>query len=121
MERRRFETLVRQVMDEIPDEFFVYLDNVDIVVEQQPSPDQLGGHTVDDDDHLLGLYEGIPLTEREDYGMVLPDKITLFQGPIEAICSSDDEVRKEVRTTILHETAHHRGIPEEEMHGLGLA
>ena len=78
-------------------------------VEQHPSPDQLGGHTVEEDDHLLGLYEGIPLTEREDYGMVLPDKITLFQVPIEEICSNDDEVIEEVRQTVVHEVAHHFG------------
>ena len=120
MERRRFERLVRQAIDGIPDEFLVYLDNVDIVVEQHPSPDQLGGHTVDDDDRLLGLYEGIPLTEREDYGMVLPDKITLFQVPIEEICSNDDEVIEEVRQTVVHEVAHHFGIDDDTLHDLGV-
>ena len=120
MERARFERLVRQAMDTIPDEFFAYLHNVDVVVEQYPSQDQLGGHTVDDEDHLLGLYEGIPLTEREDYGMVLPDKITLFQGPIEAICSSDDEVVEEVRKTVVHEVAHHFGIDDHTLHDLGV-
>ena len=120
MERRRFEALVRQAMDGIPDEFFVYLDNVDIVVEPHPSQDQLGGHTVDDHDHLLGLYEGIPLTEREDYGMVLPDKITLFQEPIEAFCSSDDEVIEEVRKTVVHEVAHHFGIDDHTLDEMGV-
>ena len=120
MERARFERLVRRAMDTIPDEFFAYLDNVDVVVEQHPSPEQLGGHTVDDDDHLLGLYEGIPLTEREDYGMVLPDKITLFQGSIEAICANDDEVIEEVRKTVVHEVAHHFGIDDHTLHELGV-
>ena len=120
MDRRSFEMLVRRAMDGIPDEFFAYLDNVDVVVDQQPSPEQLGGHTVDDDDHLLGLYEGIPLTEREDYGMVLPDKITLFQGPIEALCSSDDEVIEEVRKTVVHEVAHHFGIDDDMLDEMGV-
>ncbi len=107
-------------MDGIPDEFLVYLHNVDVVVDQQPSHDQLGGHTVEEDDHLLGLYEGIPLTEREDYGMVLPDKITLFQEPIEAFCSSDDEVIEEVRKTVVHEVAHHFGIDDHTLDEMGV-
>ena len=93
---------------------------LDVVVEQYPSPEQLGGYTVDDHDHLLGLYEGIPLTEREDYGMVLPDKITLFQAPIEAFCSNDDEVVEEVRKTVVHEVAHHFGIDDHTLHDLGV-
>ena len=120
MERNRFERLVAQAMDGIPDELLRYLDNVDVAVEDWPSPDQLGGHTVDDEDYLLGLYEGIPLTEREDYGMVLPDKITLFQDSIEAICSSDEEVMEEVRQTVVHEVAHHFGIDDERLHELGV-
>ena len=120
MDRSRFERLVRRALDGIPDEFFAYMDNVDVVVEQYPSSEQLGGYTVDDHDHLLGLYEGIPLTEREDYGMVLPDKITLFQGPIEAFCSNDDEVVEEVRKTVVHEVAHHFGIDDDTLHDLGV-
>ncbi len=120
MERSRFERLVAQAMDGIPDELLAYLDNVDVVVEDWPSADQLGGHTVDEADYLLGLYEGIPLTERADYGMVLPDKITLFKGSIEAVCSSDREVVDEVRRTVVHEVAHHFGIDDERLHQLGV-
>jgi predicted Zn-dependent protease with MMP-like domain len=115
MERANFERLVGQALDGIPDELLGYLDNVDLVVEEWPAPEHLAGHTIDESDYLLGLYEGIPLTERDDYGMVLPDKITLFQGSIEAICASDEEIVEEVRRTVVHEVAHHFGIDDERL------
>ena len=119
MERTRFERLVAQAMYGIPDELLRYLDNVDVAVEDWPSTDQLGGHTVDDEDYLLGLYEGIPLTEREDYGMVLPDKITLFQGSLEALGLSSEGMVAEIADTVVHEVAHHFGIDDERLHELG--
>ena len=71
-------------------------------------------------EYLLGLYEGIPLTERYDYNLVLPDKITLFQGAIEAICSSDEEVVEEIRDTVVHEVAHHFGIDDQRLQQMGV-
>ena len=115
-----FEKLVRTALEEIPDEIARELNNVDVVVEEWASKDQLIGSGIDEGNYLLGLYEGIPLTERADYGMVLPDKITLFQGSIEAICSSDEEVMEEVRQTVVHEVAHHFGIDDERLHELGV-
>ena len=119
MERARFEGLVRQALMDIPDEIRVHVDNVDVVVEDWPTPDRLIGTGLDEDDLLLGLYEGVPLTERHNYGMVLPDKITLFQRSVEAICSSDEEILQEVRRTVVHEIAHHFGIDDQRLAEMG--
>ena len=120
MERQTFERLVHLALSSIPEDFRRRLDNVDIIVEDWPSPDQLAGHLVHDEELLLGLYEGVPLTERADYLAILPDRITIFQGSIESICASNDEIVKEVRTTIVHEVAHHFGIDDERLHELGV-
>ena len=68
---------------------------------------------------LLGLYEGVPLTDRGDYYGILPDKITIFQGTIESFCSTDEEVWKEVCDTVIHEIAHHFGIDDAGLHAMG--
>jgi predicted Zn-dependent protease with MMP-like domain len=120
MESSLFEKLVLRAMDQIPDALSAYLDNVDIVVEDWPAQDQLAGHVIEDGDLLLGLYEGVPLTERSDYSMVLPDKITLFQKSIEAICASNEEIIEQIRETVVHEVAHHFGIDDERLEELGV-
>ena len=120
MERSQFETLVRRALNEIPEGLSAYLDNVDVVVEDWPAIDQLAGHVIDEEDYLLGLYEGVPLTERSEYGMVLPDKITLFQKSIEAICVTSEDVIEQVRETVVHEVAHHFGIDDERLGELGV-
>jgi predicted Zn-dependent protease with MMP-like domain len=89
-------------------------------VEDWPTKDQLIGSGLDEDELLLGLYEGIPLTERYGYDMVLPDKITLFQKSIESICSTDEEVMREIRDTITHEVAHHFGIDDHTLDEMGV-
>ena len=119
MERSVFEELVRDAMQQMPKEILGYLENIDLIVEDRPTNEQLAGHIIEDSDYLLGLYEGVPLTERYDYGMVLPDRITLFQKSIEEICSGDDEVVDEVRNTVAHEVAHHFGIDDERLDELG--
>ncbi len=119
MERSQFEKLVRQALGEIPGELLAFIDNVDIVVEDWPARDQLGGHVLQEGELLLGLYEGIPLTERSDYGMVLPDRITLFQEAIESVCNSPAEVVEEIRKTVVHEVAHHFGIDDHRLSELG--
>ena len=91
-----------------------------MVVEDWPTKDQLIGSGLDEDELLLGLYEGIPLTERYGYDMVLPDKITLFQKAIESICSTDEDVRREIRDTITHEVAHHFGYDDPSLDSLGI-
>lgn len=115
-----FEKLVRESLTQIPDEIRKHLDNVDIVVEDTPSKDQLKGSGIEKDHLLLGLYEGLPLTERHDYGMVLPDKITIFQQSIEEICDTNEEIQAEIRDTVIHEVAHHFGISDERLHELGV-
>ena len=120
MTRTEFERLVVQALDRIPEDLRLNLDNVDIVVEDMPSREQLVGSGIEDDQILLGLYEGLPLTERHNYDMVLPDKITLFQQPIEFICETDEDIIREVQTTVVHEVAHHFGIDDDRLHMLGI-
>ena len=119
MERQTFERLVRVALGNIPEDFRRRLENVDIIVEDWPSPDQLAGHLVDDSQLLLGLYEGVPLTERADYLAILPDRITIFQRSIESICTTNEEIVQEIRATIIHEVAHHFGFSEARLHELG--
>lgn len=109
----RFEELVAEALDSIPPELGELMDNVAVVVDEQ-----------DRDPDLLGLYEGIPLTERESYGeggLVLPDRITVFRIPILQICRTEDEVVEQVRVTIVHEVAHHFGIDDDRLDELGWA
>ncbi len=116
MDRERFESLVAKVIEDLPQEFLDMMENVDIVVEDYPTPTQLRKSDVGHDETLLGLYEGVPQTRRTSgYNMVLPDKITMFQKPIEATCSSDDQVYAEVKKTLKHEIAHHFGISDERL------
>lgn len=120
MRKNDFSELVRQAVESLPQEIRSRLDNVDVVVEDWPNADQLWAAGLDDRHDLLGLYEGIPLIGRESYGMVLPDKITIFQRPIETACHSNDEIVREVRLTVAHEIAHHFGIDDERLATLGL-
>ena len=118
---KTFETLVAEALDGLPPDIQKKLENVEVVVERRPSLSQLRrlrlgpGHT------LFGLYEGVPLTRRTShYGMVLPDKITIFREPIESRCRSDKQVRYVVRRTVLHELAHHFGISDQRLRELGV-
>ena len=120
MNRSRFESLVRQALLDIPEEMRAHLDNVDVVLEDHATRDQLVGTGLEESGQLLGLYEGVPLTDRDDYGFVLPDKITLFQNAIEAMCSSEGEILREVRETVVHEVAHHFGISDGRLEEMGL-
>jgi predicted Zn-dependent protease with MMP-like domain len=113
MERQRFESLVARAIDELPEEFKERLENVDVVVEDFPTPFQLARLKLKSPYHLLGLYEGVPQTRRtQSYTLVPPDKITIFQKPIEARCSSERLVEKEVGKVLRHEMAHHFGIDD---------
>ena len=120
METSQFEQLVRRAINELPDEFHSRMENVDIVVEDRPSRDQLIGSGLDEDECLLGLYEGIPLPDRYDYNMVLPDKITLFQAPIESICETEQDIVREIQDTVVHEVAHHFGINDDDLDAMGV-
>jgi predicted Zn-dependent protease with MMP-like domain len=92
------------------------------VIERRPRRHHLRYAGLAPDDVLLGLYEGVPLKDRSsDYGMVLPDKITIFQEPLERSCRGEAELEREVRNTVLHELAHHFGTSDEELEEMGLA
>ena len=120
MERERFEELVDIAVGGMPQEFLDRLDNVVILVADQPTPLQLRKPRLRRGHLLLGLYEGVPRTERgTGYGMVLPDKITLFKKAIELVCRSEEEVTAQVRATVLHEIAHHFGISDRRLRELG--
>jgi predicted Zn-dependent protease with MMP-like domain len=119
MDRERFEWLVAKVVDSLPDEFSNKLENIDVVVENQPTPSQLAEAGLKRGEILLGLYEGVPLTKRSrHYGMVVPDKITIFQKPIEARCKNDVEVKAEILRIVQHEIAHHFGIGDARLRQL---
>ena len=115
----QFERLVADAIDSLPEELASRIDNVVIVVETWPSTAQLAGRR----GTLLGLYEGVNLTRRSplSYHGVVPDKITIFQGPIGAQARNDAELAALVRTTVIHEIAHHFGISDERLDELGWA
>ncbi|MFB2582174.1 metallopeptidase family protein [Herbiconiux sp. P15] len=106
-----FEQLVGDELDELPDEMVDGLDNVVIVVEDRPADGTLD---------LLGLYDGVALTERGQYGFgEMPDRITLYREPLLAMVESLDELRDQVHVTLVHEIAHYYGIDDEKLHELG--
>ncbi|MEU5553450.1 MULTISPECIES: metallopeptidase family protein [unclassified Micromonospora] len=110
MERERFEELVGEALDEVPEELLALMSNVVILVEDDPPPGE----------DLLGLYEGHALTDRGwDYAGVLPDRILIYRNPILRICDTDDDVIDEVAVTVVHEIAHHFGIDDARLHELG--
>lgn len=111
MDRAEFEQLVSEALDGIPDELLRLLQNVVVLTDDEPPPD---------DPDLLGLYEGIPLTERDNwYSGVLPDRITIFRGPTLRMVRDHDEAVREVQVTVVHEIAHHFGIDDDRLHELG--
>jgi predicted Zn-dependent protease with MMP-like domain len=109
MNEERFCELVGDALDELPDELWDKLDNVAVVVEDsnEEEPD------------LLGLYEGIPQTERWDYAGVLPDRISVYRLPLCEMVRDERELMDEIKTTVVHELAHHLGIDDEQLHELG--
>ena len=116
MKRRRFETLVTEALGEIPRRFREAMTNVAVVVEDEPSPELLEEMEVEPPDTLFGLYQGTPLTEREwSYGNALPDRITIFQRPIEEACEDENEIIDEIAQTVIHEFGHYFGLSEEEI------
>lgn len=105
----RFERLVGEALDSLPPELGEMMENVAVVVED--------AHP---DEDLLGLYEGVPLTERGDYGaMAMPDRVTVYRLPICAICDSEEELLDQITVTVVHEVAHHFGIDDDTLEELG--
>jgi len=118
MDRERFQQLVAQAVEALPAEFQEKLENIDVIVEDSPSLSQLNQARLGKGFTLLGLYEGIPLIHRNsNYGMVAPDKITIFQKTIEAKYSSRDDlgIKKEIQKVVRHEIAHHFGIGDSRL------
>jgi len=112
--------LVTEALDELPAEFAEKLENVEVLVEDDPSPDELGGRQLAPGHLLLGLYHGVPLTHRSVFATSLfPERITIFQRPVEAISRTPREIIENVRRTVLHEIAHHFGISDARLRELG--
>jgi len=110
---------VIEALDGLPPEIQAMLDNVEVVVEDEPTADHLGPEA-EPDETLFGLYQGVPLTERgSGYSMVLPDKISIFRGPLEREFLTATEIARQVRITVIHELAHHVGIDEDRLEELG--
>ena len=111
---REFEEAVGAALDEVPPELLRLMDNVVIFIEDEPPPE---------DPDLLGVYDGIPLTERGEAWAAgaLPDRITIFRGPLQRMCEDRDELLDEIAVTVVHEIAHHFGIDDERLHALGWA
>ncbi len=119
MDRERFRELVAEAVAGLPKEFRGKLTNVDVVVADFPSPAQLADARLGRRQMLLGLYQGVPLTKRgRHYGLVAPDKITIFQKPIEAKCRHEAEIITEISRVVRHEIAHHFGIGEGRLRQL---
>jgi predicted Zn-dependent protease with MMP-like domain len=120
MDREKFEELVDQAVESLPPEFLDHLDNVDVLVADRPTAGQLRKSRLKANQTLLGLYEGVPQTRRgTSYGIVLPDKITIFQKTIEAKCRNDEEMRAEIEHVVIHEIAHHFGISDARLREIG--
>jgi len=119
MTRAEFEKLVDEAMTQLPRALASRIENLAVKIQDRPTRAQLRRWDIPPDEELLGFYEGIPLTERHSgYGLVTPDVIYIFQNAIEEVCSSEPEIRDEVRRTVRHEIAHHFGIDDERLEEL---
>ena len=130
MAKENFEQLVEEGIKAIPEKFLEKLDNVDIVIEDEPTQKQMRKLRIRKGSFLFGLYEGVPQTKRWSYGQVLPDKITIFKNPIERLAHSrerqrsvkmnevhrlEEDVKEIVKNTVWHEIAHHFGMDEKQV------
>lgn len=119
MQRDAFERLVADALASIPRRFRDAMENLAIVVEDEPSRELLRQMEVEPPDTLLGLYQGLPLTERRwDYGNALPDRILLFQGPLERDAEDEDDLVVAIGETLIHEIGHYFGLSEEEIENI---
>jgi predicted Zn-dependent protease with MMP-like domain len=117
---RRFEDLVDEALASIPMPFASALDDVAIVIGDEPTPEQLAANDVEPDDTLYGLYEGVPRTEWGADWISVPNRIILFRLPLEADFADPDDLADEVWLTVVHELAHHLGIDDDRLHDLGV-
>ena len=117
---RPFEQLVERALAGIPMPFAAALDEVAIVIEEAPTPEQLRANDLPPDEWLYGLYEGVPRTEWGADWAAMPNKISLFRYPLEADFPDPEDLEDEVRITVIHELAHHLGIDDDRLHELGV-
>lgn len=114
--------MVEEALDSMPEEIARYLQEIVVVVEERASPEQLEGLDCDDPMELYGLYDGVPLTERSLFESgIVPDRISIFQAPLERDFRARTRLRREIQKTVAHEVAHHFGIDEDRLDELGLA
>ena len=117
-----FEDAVGDALDSLPPDLAEAMDNVVILVQDEPEPDMLRREDYDELGRptLLGLYDGVPLTARDaSWSLVLPDRIFIFKGPLERWCTSREGLVEEITVTVIHEIAHHFGIDDDRLHELG--
>jgi predicted Zn-dependent protease with MMP-like domain len=120
LSRANFERLVAQAVESLPPRFLRRLENVEVVVEGEPTQEELDHAGVEPGGTLLGLYQGVPQIERGSwYGNMLPDRIVIYQRPIEETARNRREIREEIRITLMHEIGHHFGLGEEELSEAG--
>jgi predicted Zn-dependent protease with MMP-like domain len=122
MDLDAFADLVTEALESLPEEFLEKIENVQVDIEEWPSPNDLldAGLSARSKHSLLGLYHGVPMTERGIYYMAFPDRISIYQKPIEAMTGPDEErIREQVRRTVIHEIAHYYGISDERLDELG--
>lgn len=121
MDQLAFEALVAEALENLPEDISAWLDNVAIVVAEWPTPQHLAQAGIGPGQLLFGLYVGVPKTHRGfTYGEILPDKILIFQRPIERVCRSPASIRDCVRRTVLHEIGHHFGMDEDQLRAAGV-
>ena len=122
MDLDQFAGLVEEALDSLPEMFLERLENIQVDIEEWPSREDLEsvGLAHRDRYSLLGLYHGVPLTARHSSYMAFPDRVTIYQKPIEAVCGNNDErIREQVRHTVIHEIAHYYGITDDRLEELG--
>jgi predicted Zn-dependent protease with MMP-like domain len=119
MTRERFTSLVEAALKSIPRRFRDAMRNVAVVVEDEPPPDLLAEMDMEPGETLFGLYHGTPLTQRDSsYGNTLPDRISIYQFPIEEACENEEDIQQCVAETVIHEFGHYFGLSEEEIEAI---
>ncbi len=113
--RSAFERLVEEALDGLPEQVAEMLENVAVVVEEEPDGETLAELGMEADEELMGLYLGVPITARDSQYQALPDRIAIYRGPVLRLCGSRREVVREVRDTVVHELGHYFGLEDEEM------
>ena len=121
MDDKRFEKVVIKALEDLPEVFKRSLDNVDVVIEDEPTPEQAGKVDAAHRRMVLGLYQGVPLARRSHYyGMVMPDKISIFRKNIQKVCKTEEDMVRLITHTVQHELAHHFGISDKRLRDLGI-